>query len=67
MSSIDHSHQSVRNKQLGLKVREELYWEIKKLALQKKCRIVEIIEESVVLLSQRERERERRKTHPLIK
>jgi len=58
MQDTNHASETVRNKQLGLKVREEFYWKIKKLALQKRCRIVEVIEESVELLSKRERERE---------
>ena len=42
--------ESPRNKQLGLKVREEFYWKVKELALKKRCCIVKVIEDSVELL-----------------
>ena len=64
MSITDHTN--IRNKQLGLKVKEEFYWKVKKLALQKRCCIVEIIEQSVELLSKIERERESNKLEKRI-
>lgn len=60
-----------RIKQLGLKIREEFYWEVKELALQEKHSITETIETSFYFYKiykkhlaeahkeQKERERER--------
>ena len=36
-----------RVKPIGFKVSEEFFWELKQLALQEKCLMVEIIEKSV--------------------
>jgi len=38
---------SGRTKQLNFKVREEFYWQLKDLAVKKKCLMVEIIEKSL--------------------
>ena len=43
------NEESPRNKQLGLKVREEFYWKVKELALKRRCCIVKVIEDSVEL------------------
>ena len=44
-----------RTKPLGLKVREEFYWQLKELALKEKCLLVEVLERALACY-QRERE-----------
>lgn len=38
---------SGRTRQLNFKVREEFYWDLKQLALQKKLMLVEVLEKSL--------------------
>lgn len=38
---------TVRTKPLGLKVREEFYWQLKELALREKCLLVEVLERAL--------------------
>ena len=49
---------TVRTKPLGLKVREEFYWQLKELALKEKCLLVEVLEKALECY-QRGREKER--------
>jgi len=38
---------TTRTKPLGLKVREEFYWQLKELALKEKCLLVEVLEKAL--------------------
>ena len=43
----ENNEPSKRVKPIGFKVSEEFFWELKQLALQEKCLMVEIIEKAV--------------------
>lgn len=46
-SRKENQEPNKRVKPLGFKVSEEFFWELKQLALQEKCLMVEIIEKAV--------------------
>ena len=46
-SRKENQESNKRVKSLGFKVSEEFFWELKQLALQEKCLMVEIIEKAV--------------------
>ncbi|WP_172575245.1 hypothetical protein [endosymbiont GvMRE of Glomus versiforme] len=39
----------IRNKQLGLKVSEEFYWNLKKISLEERLKMVEVVEKALDL------------------
>lgn len=50
-----------RLRPLGMKVREEFYWKVKRLALKEKCLMIEIIEKAVEDYEKKIEEQENKK------